>query len=413
MNGARPVVIVRYGEIALKGGNRGWFEKLLKRRVAEALKEVGHGVVERPHGRIVVRDVSDARRGAERAARVFGVTSASPAVAVAADEDAIQTAARAAMDEALARNPAARTFRVDARRADKSFPLTSVELNHAVGGRLAAAHPGLKVDLGAPHVTVGIEVRAEEALVFAESLPGPGGLPLGSIGGAVALLSGGIDSPVAAWLAMKRGLRVGLLHFHAAPFVGDASREKALDLARALSAYAPVLDLYVAPLADVQVEIRRRAPEEYWTILFRRAMNRVAVRLAEATGALALVTGESLGQVASQTLENLRCIEDAADRLVLRPLITFDKEETIRIARAIGTFDVSIRPHLDCCTLFQPRHPKIRGVVDECRGIEEGTDLAALEERAFAALEHVRVRNGAAAEPRPFVPARLRDALHG
>ncbi|MBI4881587.1 MAG: tRNA 4-thiouridine(8) synthase ThiI [Planctomycetes bacterium] len=284
MNGAERVVIVRYGEIGLKGGNRGVFEQLLKRRLADALRGEQHGHIERPHGRVLVRAAADPWAAAERAARVFGVTSASPALAAPADPQALEAAAAAAVEEALARrgSPDGRglTMKVESKRADKGFPLDSMELSRRVADAVLGRFRGFGVRMKSPDLTVGIEVRAREALVFAERLRGPGGLPVGSLGRAVALLSGGIDSPVAAWLALKRGLLTELLHFHAPPFVGEASREKALDLARALSRYGGRLRLWIAPFSAVQVAIRNGAPDPYRTLLYRRAMNRVAVRRA-------------------------------------------------------------------------------------------------------------------------------------
>ncbi len=393
-----PIVIVRYGEIGLKGGNRRTFERALQVRVKSALSALPHGPVERPHGRIVVRAPDDPRRTAERVARVFGVTSTSPAVTVDRSLDAVAAAAvEHAVDAARRRGTpdgTGLTFKVATTRADKRFPHPSTAVNEHVAGAVHDRLPGLTVRMKDPDLVVGVEIRSRETLVYAERFEGPGGLPGGSIGRAVVLFSGGIDSPVAAWLAMKRGLDVELLHFHAAPFVGDASKEKAVDLARALSRWCGRLTLVVVPFADVQVAIKDGADAAFRTLLYRRSMNRIAARHAEAYGAGALVTGESLGQVASQTLENLACIEDTADRLVLRPLVAHDKQETIALARAIGTYDVSVRPHPDCCTLFMPVRPKIRGDVEELRAVDAPLDLDAVEAEAWERREIVRVREG-------------------
>ncbi len=405
MNGAERLVIVRYGEVGLKRGNRALFEKLLKRRLADALRGERHGGIERPHGRILVRAAADPWAAAERAARVFGVTSTSPALSAPREPQAIEAAASFALEEALARrgcpDGSGLTMKVESTRADKSFPLGSMELSRRVADAVLSRFRGFGVRMKEPDLTVGIEVRTDEALVFAERLRGPGGLPVGSLGRAVALLSGGIDSPVAAWLAMKRGLLVELLHFHAPPFVGEASREKALDLARALSRYGGRLRLWIAPFAAVQTAIRDGAPDPYRTLLYRRAMNRVAARLADSSNARALVTGESLGQVASQTLENLACIEDAAGRMVLRPLLTYDKEETIALARRIGTFEISSRPHPDCCTLFTPARPKIRGRLEELRDIEETLALEPLLESCWEGRELAHLAHGELLPPAP------------
>ena len=398
MTTERNLVIVRYGEIGLKKGNRREFEMLLKRSISFALKSHEHGEIVRPHGRVLIRDVADPGRTALRVARVFGVKSVSPALSSALDLESIQATAHEVVAEALRKRgqPSGRglTMKIHTRRADKRFPMQSVELNVAVADTLLARFPDFQVRLTDPDLTVGIEIRSNEALVFAERLPGPGGLPTGSMGDAVVLFSGGIDSPVAAWLAMKRGLRVTLLHFHAAPFVGDASLEKAVDLARALSRYAGKLRLFILPFADLQLVIKQGAPEPYRTLLYRRLMNKLAARLADELSATAYVTGESLGQVASQTVENLAVIEDTADRLVLRPLVTFDKEETVALARQIGTFEISNRPHPDCCTLFTPTRPKIRGSCAEAREAESHLEYGDLLEAAWQAREIVTVLEG-------------------
>lgn len=393
-----PVVIARYGEISLKGKNRSDFERRLRRSVAMAMRGHPHQDVERPRGRIMVRGASDPWPAAEAVARVFGVTSASPGISVAPDADTIRGAALDLVADALRRrgrsDGSGLAFKVETRRADKRFPVRSMDLTRQVADAIKGRFPDLGIRMHDPDLLIGIDIRPDEALLFADRLRGPGGLPIGSTGDALVLFSGGIDSPVAAWLGMKRGLHINLLHFHAAPFVGDASRQKAIDLTCALSRYAGQLTLFVAAFADIQVEIRRGSPAPYRTLLYRRAMNRVASRVAEVTEAVAIITGESLGQVASQTLANLRCIELAADRTILRPLVTYDKEETIALARRIGTLDISTRPHPDCCTLFQPDHPKTEGVPADLERIEADLDLAPLIAACLASMELVRVRDG-------------------
>ncbi len=403
-----PIVIVRYGEISLKGKNRADFERRLQRTVKQALRRYEFDRIERPHGRVIVRGPTEPERAAERIARVFGVASASPGRSVAPTIEAIGAAAAAAMAHMLERRgrPTGRglSYRIETRRVDKSFPMRSMDVNRAIAESVAAQGPELTVRLNDPDLTIGVEIRPNEALVFGERFAGPGGLPVGSLGRAVVLFSGGIDSPVAAWLAMKRGLEVFLVHFHAAPFVGDASKQKAIDLARQLSRHCGRLELTVIPFADVQVAIKNGSPAAYRTILYRRAMNRIASFYAASRDATAYVTGESLGQVASQTVENLTCIEDAADRIVLRPLLAFDKQETIAIARRIGTFDISARPHPDCCTLFSPERPKIRGDVGEVRAIDAALDLAEVCAHAWDGREVVRVDEGDVDVVEPATP---------
>jgi len=243
------------------------------------------------------------------------------------------------------------------------------------------------VDLHTPEVEVEIDIRSERTYVFLKRLPGPGGLPVGTLGRALCLLSGGIDSPVAAWLAMKRGCEVGFVTYHSPPFIGDASRKKVRDLVRVLRRYQNSACLYVVPFAEVQTAIRDGAPEAYRTVLYRRMMQRIATRIAQERSYQALVTGECLGQVASQTLENMTCIGAATHLPVLRPVLCFDKEEIISIASSIGTFDISKIDEPDCCVVFQPKRPIIRGKVDVCLDIESELDVAGLIDRAVEGIE--------------------------
>lgn len=402
---ASPIVIVRYGEIALKLGNRAEFERKLQRAVKVCLRDFEHGPVVRERGRIVVRELPEAWMHAERVSRVFGVKSTSPGVSTERNLAAIVDAAAWECERALTRRGSGTgeglTMRVETTRADKSFPHRSMEVTLAVAGRLKERFPALGVRMKHPDITVDIDIRSREILISAERFEGPAGLPIGSQGKALGLLSGGIDSPVAIWLAMKRGLLVECLYFHAAPFIGEATKQKVVELAAALSRFSHSMRLYVIPFADVQVAIKKGAPEGYRTLLYRRSMNRIASRLATELEASALVTGESLGQVASQTIENIRAIEDAAAHLIVRPLVTFDKEETMTIARRIGTFDISARPHPDCCSLFQPARPKIHGSPSECQEIEASLALTDLETAALSARELIVTSDGRRMEIKP------------
>lgn len=402
-----PVLLVRYGEIALKGMNRGEFERRLRANVKLALKGIDRAPLERPRGRIVVRGFTDLDRADEaaaRVARVFGVVSVSQGLVVPRDLEAIRAAAVLLLERSLARRGSADgaklAMRVETKRADKRFPHASMDVTLAVADAIVRRFPALGVRMKDPDVTIGVEILDRDAFVFVERLEGPRGLPLGSQGRALALLSGGIDSPVAAWLAMKRGLRVDGVYFHSAPFIGEASKQKVVDLARVLAEWSGLFRLFVFPLANIQVAIKKGAPEGYRTLLYRRAMNRVVALVPEFRDANALITGESLGQVASQTPENLACIEDAADRIVLRPLITYDKEEIMALARRVGTLAISELPHPDCCTLFQPLRPRIKGDLAEIRRIEADLALDALIAESAAACEKIvldRAREGDAA----------------
>ena len=357
------LVVARYGELWLKGKNRPQFERRLVRNLKAAVKPISPVRVERRQGQLAIlpeRRVGDVAR---RLQDVFGLASLSPAWGAEPDKDAIASVALDVMDAALDAHPRGERipFRVRTKRADKRFPLISTELDRYVADRIMPAHgERLRVDLSNPVLTLGISVRPERAYVFAERLAGAGGLPVGTLGRALCLLSGGIDSPVAAWMAMKRGCAVSFLSFHSYPYIGESSKRKVETIARALMRFQPRALLYSAPFAEVQTQIRDHCREAYRTVLYRRMMQRIASRIAERDDYAVLVTGESLGQVASQTLENLTCIGDAAASPVLRPLVAFDKAETIELARRIGTFETSILPEPDCCTVFQPRRPVIR-----------------------------------------------------
>jgi tRNA uracil 4-sulfurtransferase len=349
--------------------------------------------VERQRGRMLVTPQGRAEEVAAQAARVFGVKSVSPAWSSAREPEAIAAVARAVFLDALERLPQAspRTMRVRCKRADKHFPMTSVEFDRWLGERVLAGVEGVRVQLDQPAIELGVEIRPEGVNVFAHRIPGPGGLPVGTQGRGLCLLSGGIDSPVAAWMSMKRGLAVNFVGFHSWPYIGEASRQKVIALARSLATWQSRTRLYIVPFAAVQLAIRERTPEGYRTILYRRMMQRIASRLAERDQYDVLITGESLGQVASQTLDNLRCIELASTRALLRPLIALDKDEIIAIARRIGTFEISNVQEPDCCTVFMPAKPVIRGEPGLCERAEAELDVEGLVSRAVAEVEILRI----------------------
>jgi len=391
--GAPERVVVRYGELALKGGNRPEFERALVRNLKNALKAVSPVSVERQRGRLLVTPQGRAEEVAAQAARVFGVKSVSPAWSSAREPEAIAALARAVFLDALSRLPpgAARTMRVRCKRADKHFPMTSVAFDRWLGERVLSGVEGVRVQLDEPAIELGVEIRPEGVHVFAHRIQGPGGLPVGTQGRGLCLLSGGIDSPVAAWMSMKRGLAVSFIGFHSWPYIGEASKQKVVALARSLATWQSRTRLYVAPFAAVQLAIRERAPEAYRTILYRRMMQRIASRIAERDGHDVLITGESLGQVASQTLDNLRCIELASTRALLRPLIALDKDEIIAVARRIGTFEISNVQEPDCCTVFMPGKPVIRGEPGLCERAEAELDVEGLVAQAVAEVEILRI----------------------
>ncbi len=391
--------LLRYGEVALKGGNRQFFLDALVHNVARALDGLGPADVRLAFGRVIVDVAAAPEEAAGRLGKVFGVVSFSPVQVADPDLDAVTAAAVALAGQARARRPV-RTFKVDTHRADKRFPLTSVEVNRHVGEAVRRAHPDLAVRLEAPDLVIRIELR-ERAYLTTEVLPGPGGLPAGTGGTALALISGGIDSPVAAWLGARRGLTIIPVHFHSFPFTSERSRQKVVDLCAVLAEYAGPLTLWIVLFTEIQRAIQRQVPEPLRVVVMRRMMMRIATALARRTGALALITGESLGQVASQTLEAITAIDAAAGVPVLRPLIGADKAEITARARAIGTYEISIRPHPDCCSLFVPAHPRTHPTVAEAEEAERSLDVSALVAEALDRSERQRIA------PRWALPASL------
>ncbi len=378
------VLVVRYSEIFLKGENRRLFEDVLQKNVQRALLRVPGAEllrVRRHHARLVVEADPEAAgaRNADAAApaleaalpavlSVFGVSSASLAVTVPKELPRIAARGAGALIVA-ARATGARTFKVTARRSDKHFPHGSFELNDIVGAGARRAS-GLAVDVRHPDVTLVVEIGPELSFVSAHQAKGPGGLPVGVSGNVTLLLSGGIDSPVAGWLCQKRGCRVNAVYFHSAPYTGDGSRRKVIELARLLGRTQGGIRLTVIPFAEFQEACRASANPRLLVVLYRRAMARLAERVALAEDSLAVATGENLGQVASQTISNLAAIEAAIALPVLRPVLTYDKNEIIDLARRIGTFETSTLPFDDCCSLFVPRHPVTRARAQEAEHAE-------------------------------------------
>jgi thiamine biosynthesis protein ThiI len=386
------VLLCRYGELFLKSGNRRHFERALVENIRAALAGVPGARVESTHGRVLVRVAeAEADAAAERLSRVFGLVSFSIARRVAADADlvAITEAAIAAARAAIARDRPA-TFKIDARRSDKRFPVPSIEMARRVGASVQA-DTGLAVDVHEPALRVGVEVGPNAAFVYAGTQAAPGGLPVGASGKALLLLSGGIDSPVAGWLAAKRGLALDAVYFHSPPYIGEKSRDKVLALGRQLARWQALRSVTVVPFTDTQKRLRDAGPPELAVVLYRRMMMRIADAIADGLGAAGLVTGENLGQVASQTIENLTAIEAAARRVVLRPLVTYDKVETTALARRIGTYETSILPFEDCCSLFVPPHPATRARAEDAARAEEKLDLAAEIAAAVAGSEKIAV----------------------
>lgn len=377
-----PGVVLRPGELFLKRGNRRVFEDALLSNTRRAVTGRGDVELVREHGRYFLIGAADEDLLA-RVRWVFGVSTYSPVVFCARSMEAI---CQVAVELATPRAAGARTFRIAARRSDKSFAHTSTDIGRLAGQAVGEA-TGLPVDLERAELTVGVEIGRGWSFVWVETRKGAGGLPVGTSGRALLLLSGGIDSPVAGHLLQKRGLELGAVHFHAFPYTGDGSRDKAIDLARLLAGRQHRLRLFVVQFARIQELFRDGCPAPYLVLLYRRAMIRIAERLARQEGIAALATGESLGQVASQTLANMATVEDAAGLTVLRPLVGFDKAETIELARLIGSYETSIRAHDDCCTLFVPRHPETKGSAARARLLEGQVEWQPLVDEAVATAD--------------------------
>ncbi len=378
--------MLRFGELFLKGKNRHLFEKALERDVRRAVAHRPELDVRREHGRIFVLGADDANLLAELGA-VFGISSLSPIRFCAKELDEISSIA---VEMAKAQLDGAKTFRISARRSDKRFRWTSADLGRLVGAEVAR-ETGLNVDLEAFDLNVGIEIGPDWTFLWSTQRRGAGGLPAGTSGRAALLLSGGIDSPVAGHLMQKRGLHLSGIYFHAFPYTGDGVKAKVVELARILARRQGELLLHVVPFTALQECFRDNAPSKCLVVLYRRAMIRIAQQLAKRDDSPALITGESLGQVASQTVTNLSVIQEAAELPIFRPLIGFDKAETVALAESIGTYQTSILPHDDCCSLFVPKHPETKAHLPSIRSIEAKFEWQPLLQTAVEQTERIVV----------------------
>ena len=388
----QEMILCKLGEVVLKGLNRRSFETKLMSNIRRRVSRFGKFKIYSKQSTIYVEPTeATCNVGAAVAAckQIFGIISVARALPCEKDKDAILETAKTYLGDAMR---AARSFKVESKRADKTFPLGSIQLSQYVGGHLAEAFPDTKVDVHNPELTVFVEIREDAAYVHGPAEPAAGGLPIGMGGNAVSLLSGGIDSPVSSYMMAKRGVKLEMLHFASPPYTSEQAREKVLQLARDLTPWCGRLTVFIVPFTEIQEEIRRNCPEDHFTLIMRRFMMRLADMLAKELKCKALVTGECLGQVASQTMDALRVSGDVTDLPVLRPLIGMDKEEIVRIARHIGTFDTSILPYEDCCTVFTPRHPKTKPNVEEVREMEAVLDIEGLCQRAMAEREMIKIR---------------------
>ena len=385
------IILCKLGEIVLKGLNRHSFEMKLMSNIRRRTQRYGKFKIYSRQSTIYVEPVEetcDLAAAYDACKKVFGIIAIARAVPCAKEKEAIFNTAKEYLAPALL---AAKSFKVESKRSDKSFPMGSIQLSQWVGGALHDAFPHLIVDVHDPELTVHLEVREDAAYVHGPAEAAAGGLPIGMGGHAVSLLSGGIDSPVSSYMIAKRGVQLELLHFASPPYTSEQAREKVLQLAQELTVWCGRLTVHVVPFTEIQEEIRRKCPEDHFTLIMRRFMMRLGDRLAHELACKAIVTGESLGQVASQTIQALVVSDDVATLPVLRPLIGMDKEEIVRIARHVGTFDTSILPYEDCCTVFTPRHPKTKPDLEQVREYEAALDIDALCDKALAGREMIRL----------------------
>ena len=361
----KKLVLVRYGEIILKGYNRPVFEDALIKNIKRAIADDGEVKISKAQATIYIEPMeSDMQIDSivEKLKKVFGIVSIVVAYRTEKSIDAVEEEIKLSFDDTL-RN--AKTFKVEAKRADKKFPLKSPEICKEVGGRILSKYHHLKVDVSNPEVTVHVEIREGFAYVHTGREKGTGGMPVGTNGKALLLLSGGIDSPVAGYMIGKRGVKLEAIHFFSYPYTSERAKDKVKKLASIIGGYMGGLKVHIVPFTDIQLEIRDKCPEEHLTLVMRRFMMQISQRIAEKRGCQALITGESIGQVASQTMSALAVTDDAVTMPVFRPLIGMDKEEIVEISRVIDTFETSILPYEDCCTVFTPKHPTTKPKVEK------------------------------------------------
>ena len=384
------IILLKLGELVLKGLNRHNFEEKLMSNARRRLQSCGGRFKVTTKQSITyvepLEGACDMDRAFEAMKMVFGAAGVCRCRACEKDKNVMLSAIQEFLAPQLA---AAKTFKVECKRSDKAFPLNSIQLAQYLGGELDELYPHLTAEMHHPDLTVYVEVRDDAAFIHGNTEQGAGGLPVGMAGKAVSLLSGGIDSPVASWMMAKRGLSLEMVHYFSYPYTSEEAKQKVLDLAKILTPWIGRTVVHVVPFTAIQEELRRSCPEELFTILMRRFMMRIAAAVAGRTGAGALVTGESLGQVASQTMEAMQCTGGAIDLPVFRPVIGMDKEEIIRISRRINTFETSILPYEDCCTVFTPRHPKLKPTIAECEAAEANLDVEGLVKAAVDGIERV------------------------
>lgn len=383
----KEIILIKNGELALKGLNRSTFEAVLAKNIKRRLGELGKFALVRSQSTITLEpedEAFDMDEATERISAIFGIAGFERAAAVEKNMDAILKTAPVYLKDALEN---VRTFKVNAKRSDKKFPLKSPEISAAAGEAILNAFPHLTVDVKNPQLTVTVEVREKYAYIHGNQQKGAGGMPVGTGGRALLLVSGGIDSPVAGWMMAKRGIVLTAVHFASPPFTSPQSEMKVHDLLAQVAKYSGTIRLLTVPFTEIQERIRDNCPEELFTLVMRRFMMRISARLAKEQDCAALITGESVGQVASQTILSLACTDAVSDMPVFRPLIGMDKDEIITISRKIGTFDISIRPFEDCCTVFTPKHPRTRPSIELLEKAEQALEVDALIEKAISGVK--------------------------
>lgn len=386
----KEIILVKCGEIALKGLNRSGFEDRLVKNCRRRLENLGEFKFRKAQSTIYIEPQSeeiDLDEAVARLQKVFGIVALTRACVAEKNWEDITEKAKEYLSDVL---PFVKTFKVEAKRSDKSFPMKSPEISREMGAVLLSKFHHLKVKVENPDIIVMVEIREKYAYIHGRQLPGAGGMPVGSSGRALLLISGGIDSPVAGYMMAKRGLEICALHFQSPPYTGERAWLKVQTLTEELCKYCGVIDLFSAAFTEIQVEIKNKCPEELFTVIMRRFMMRVALRLAEKEECGAIITGESLAQVASQTMPAIACTDAVATIPVFRPLIGMDKQEIIEISNKIGTFETSILPYEDCCTVFTPKHPKTRPTIEMIEEAEKALDIEALVDRCT--LEHKRFK---------------------
>ncbi len=387
----KEIFLLKLGEIVLKGANKRQFESRLRQNVRRRMKKFGEFDVYIMQSTVYVEpkdELADVDGAWEACRSIFGVVSLCRCRPCEKNLDAIFEAIENYLGDDL---DCAKSFKVESKRSDKAFPMTSIQISQEIGGRLAEAHPGVAVDVHHPDYTVYVEVRDFAAYVHGPAEPGAGGLPTGVGGRAMCLLSGGIDSPVAAYMIAKRGVEIEAVHFFSYPYTSQLAKDKVVELARLVAKYSGKMTVNVVPFTEIQEAIRDNCPEEYFTLVMRRFMMEISQRIARHDGCGALITGENLGQVASQTMEAMTVTGAVVDMPIFMPLVGMDKEEIVTIARKIGTLETSILPYEDCCTVFTPKHPKTKPTLGQLQNAEKNLDREALMERALAGVEKIKV----------------------